>query len=386
MHAFIFTLKLLLAGLILSADGFYILCVIAAIRFFREPAIDEAGEEPPATILVPLHGADFQADENYGALCSLDYGEYQIVFGVRDEQDSAVPVVRRLIDNFPARDIELVVCADTIGENLKVSNLQNMLSKAKHDYIVIVDSDIRVDKHYLRSVVGPLRREGVGLVTCLYRASGAPNITAALEAIGITAEFAPGVLSAWLLEGMTFALGSTIALKRETLHAIGGFQALANYLADDFMLGNLVFRNGGEVYLAKYVVETTLAPTKFLAMIRHQTRWARSTRMSRPFGYLGLVLTYGTALALLNAAIAGCSLQSVLFLGSTLSLRFVMAWLIGVHWLQDGVLKRYFWLLPLRDVLSPLIWLLGLVGKRVEWRGRTFEVLRDGKMSAVRES
>jgi ceramide glucosyltransferase len=305
---------------------------------------------------------------------------------VRDDQDSAVPIVRRLIDKFHSSDIDLVICPDTIGENLKVSNLQNMLSRAKYDHIVIVDSDIRVDKHYLRSIVGPLSRKNVGLVTCLYRASGAPTIASALEAIGITAEFAPGVLSAWLLEGMTFALGSTIALRRETLLAIGGFKALANYLADDFMLGNLVFKNGGEVYLAKYVVETVLAPTKFLAMIRHQTRWARSTRMSRPFGYLGLVLTYGTALALLNAAVDRCSTQSVLFLCFTLSLRLVVAWLIGVHWLGDGVLKRYFWLIPLRDVLSPVIWILGLAGKRVEWRGRTFRVLRDGKMEAVRES
>jgi len=385
MHAFVLTLKLVLAGLILSADGFYILCVVAAIRFFREPAIEEEGDGPPVTILVPLHGADFQAYENYETLCTQDYPAYQIVFGVRDEQDPSVSIVRRLMDRFPARDIHLEISPDTIGENLKVSNLQNMFAKAKHDYIVIVDSDIRVDRHYLGRIVSPLRREGVGLVTCLYRASGAPNIVAALEAIGITAEFAPGVLCAWLLEGMTFALGSTIALKRERLLEIGGFKALANYLADDFMLGNLVFRNGGEVYLTKYVVETTLSPAKFFTMIKHQMRWARSTRISRPLGYLGLVLTYGTALALMNAALDRCSLRSILFLGSTLALRFLMAWLIGIHGLRDAVLKRYFWLLPLRDVLSPVIWVLGLVGKRVEWRGRTFEVLRDGKMVAVRE-
>jgi ceramide glucosyltransferase len=386
MHAFILTIKLLFVGLILSADVFYILCVIAAIKFFREPAIKEEGEEPPVSILVPLHGADFQADENYGSLCSQDYGDYQIVFGVQDKDDPSVPIVRRLIDKFPSRDIHLLICPDTIGENLKVSNLQNMLAEAKHEYLVIVDSDIRVDKHYLRSIVGPLCLQGVGLVTCLYRAAGAPNIVAALEGIGITAEFAPGVLCAWLLEGMTFALGSTIALKRETLLGIEGFKSLANYLADDYMLGNLVFRNGGEVHLARHVVETTLAPIKFFTMIKHQARWARTMRMSRPFGYLGLALTYGTAFALLNAAVDRCSMQSLLFLGSTFGVRFGMAWLIGVHWLKDGVLKRYFWLLPLRDVLSPVIWVLGLVRTRVEWRGRTFKVLRDGKIAAVGEN
>jgi len=386
MHAFMFTIKLLFVGLILSADAFYILCVVAAIKFFREPAIEEDGGEPPVTILVPLHGADFQADETYGALCSQDYGEYQIVFGVRDKDDPSVPIVRRLMDRFPARDIHLVICPDTIGENLKVSNLQNMLAAAKHEYLIIVDSDILVGKQYLHSIVGALCRQGVSLITCLYRPAGAPNIVAALEGIGITAEFAPGVLCAWLLEGMTFALGSTIALKRETLLGIEGFKSLANYLADDYMLGNLVFRNGGEVYLARHVVETTLAPTKFLTMIKHQARWARSMRMSRPFGYLGLVLTYGTALALLNAAVDRCSLQSLFLLGSTVGMRFGMAWLIGVHWLKDGVLKQYFWLLPVRDVLSPVIWVLGLVRKRVEWRGRTFKVLRDGKMAAVGEN
>lgn len=376
-------LELALVICTVAANAYFLLSIIAGFRFFSRPKPREEVELQPVTIMIPLYGADFKAYQNYGELCRQDYPEYQIVFGVRDPRDSSIPIVEKLIDNFSDRDIALVVSDKTIGQNLKISNLQNMLELVKHERIVIVDSDIRVSRDYLRKVLAPLSDERVGLVTCLYRAAEPPDFGAKLEAVGITSEFAAGVLMAWMLEGVKFALGSTMATTRTRLEAIGGFHALADYLADDFMLGNLIEKDGYEVRLSNHVVETAMQPAGFAGMMRHQMRWARSTRISRPAGYLGLILTYGTALALLNVIVAKASVFSLSLLAATLAIRLTMGWLIGVHWLGDKVLKKYFWLVPARDLVSFVIWCLSWFGNKVEWRGRLFRVQRDGKMVQV---
>jgi ceramide glucosyltransferase len=380
----VFAIKLILIICTLAANVYYLLSLIAAAKFFSSHEDHRSGELLPVSIMIPLHGADFEADENYARFCSLDYPDFQIVFGVRDAKDTSVPIVRKLIADFPDRDITLAISDRTIGQNLKVSNLQNMLGLVKHEQIVIVDSDIRVDRDYLRNVIAPLSDPRVGLVTCLYRAGKTSDFGAKLEAVGITGEFAAGVLMAWMLEGVKFALGSTMATTKTRLASIGGFPALADYLADDFMLGNLIARDS-EVRLSHYVVETAMSPIGFVGMMRHQIRWARSTRISRPMGYLGLILTYGTALALLLTVVDSASMFSLIVLAITLFIRLLMAWIIGVHWLGDRLLLRYFWLVPIRDLLSFLIWCVSWVGRRVEWRGRQYEVARDGKMIQVGE-
>jgi ceramide glucosyltransferase len=376
-------IKIILIGGTLAANAYYLLSMVAGFRFFSRSRAPEPGELLPVSIMIPLHGADFKAYQNYAELSRQDYPEYQIVFGVRDSTDSSIPIVKKLIADFPNRDIALVVSDKVIGQNLKVSNLQNMLARVKHEQIVIVDSDIRVRRDYLRAVLAPLSDPRVGLVTCLYRAAEPPDFASKLEAVGITAEFAAGVLMAWMLEGMRFGLGSTMATTRTRLEAIGGFPVLADYLADDFMLGNLIEKDGYEVRLSHHVVETAMHPSGFRGMMRHQMRWGRSTRISRPMGYLGLILTYGTSLALLNVAVTRASTFSLVLLVCTLVIRLTMGWMIGVHWLHDRVLEKHFWLLPIRDLLSFLIWCISWVGRRVEWRGRVFEVARDGKMIQV---
>ena len=383
MHPAYIAIKVVLAGCTLAANVYYLLSIIAAFRFFSRPKVNEGGKLLPVTIMIPLHGADFKAYDNYAGFCRQDYPQYQIVFGVREARDSSVPIVKQLIANFPDRDISLSISEETIGANLKVSNLQNMLEHVKYEQILIVDSDIRVRRDYLRKALAPLADERVGLVTCLYRAAETPDFAAKLEAVGITAEFAPGVLMAWMLEGVKFALGSTMATTRTRLDAIGGFRALADYLADDFMLGNLIEKDGFEVRLSDHVVETAMQPAGFIGMMRHQIRWARSTRISRRLGYLGLILTYGTALALLNVAVDRASTISLVLLAATLVVRLTMGWMIGVHWLGDKILKKCFWLVPVRDLLSFVIWCSSWVGKKVEWRGRLFEVARDGRMIQV---
>jgi ceramide glucosyltransferase len=376
-------IEIALAALTVAADAFYLLSVVAAYKFFSGPKAGAAAELPPVSVMIPLHGADFKAYQNYALFCRQDYPEFQIVFGVREATDTSIPIVRKLMADFPRADIELVVCPDVIGANLKVSNLENMLGRVKHEHIVIVDSDIRVGPDYLRRIVSELAGERVGLVTCMYRAAEAPDFAAKLEAIGITAEFHPGVLMARMIEGVKFALGSTMATTRARLESVGGFPALKDYLADDFMLGNLIAASGYEVRLSAYVVETAMAPAGFARMMRHQLRWSRSTRRSRPAGYFGLIFTYGTALALINVAVARGSALSLALLGLTLAARMTMGWVVGVALLGDRLLKKYFYLLPARDVLSFVIWCVSWFGRRVEWRGRVFEVKRDGTMAEV---
>jgi len=379
-------IELILAGCTLAATAFYLLSMIAAYRFFAlapTAADPQPANLPPVSIMIPLYGADFDAYQNYARFCKQDYSQFQLVFGVREPGDSSIPIVEQLLRDFPDHDIELVVCPEVMGTNLKVSNLENMLARVRYEHLIIVDSDIRVKSDYLRRIMAELQTAGVGLVTCLYRAAETADFASRLEAVGITAEFAAGVLMARMLEGVKFALGSTMATTRARLDAIGGFRALKDYLADDFMLGNLIAAKGCEVRLSQVVVETAMPPVGFIGMLRHQMRWARSTRISRPAGYLGLLLTYGTALALVNVAVARASWFSLGLLVLTLSVRLLMGWLIGVHYLEDRILKKHFYLVPLRDVLSFVIWAISWFGRTIEWRGRRFEVKRDGRMVQV---
>src|SRR5712692_4898938 len=232
-------LHILLVSATCAACAFYLLAMVAAVRFFRGKTAVQSSTLVPVSILIPLRGAEVGAYENYAALCCQDYPDYQLVFGVCDPCDTAIPVVHQLMVDFAARDIVLVVCPEILGTNPKVSNLHNMLRCARHEQIVIVDSDIRVGGDYLSTMMSLLNKAHVGLVTCLYKAVPAPDFASRLEAIGITAEFVPGVLAAWLLEGMHFALGSTLATTKTVLQTIGGLQAIGDHLADDFMLGHL---------------------------------------------------------------------------------------------------------------------------------------------------
>src|SRR5262245_17376335 len=250
-------ISFLLVGLTITAILYYLFSLWTADRFFRGLDGRASSALQPVTIMVPLCGADLDAYESYATLCQLDYPDYQIVFGVTDSQDSSVPIINKLIADFPGRDIALVVRADLIGQNLKISNLNNMLSRVKHGQIVILDSDVRVSEDLLRRIIPILNEEGVGLVTCLYRAVKAPTLPSVMEAIGITSEFQAGVLVARKIEGMRFALGAVMAIARRTLDSIGGFPALADFLADDYILGRIVWKTGREVRLSRTIVETT---------------------------------------------------------------------------------------------------------------------------------
>lgn len=358
---------------------FYSYATYAAIEFFGDPNPIDPEFHPPVSILKPICGIDCDTYKNFASFCRQDYPEYQIVFAVRDRFDPAVEVVEKIIAEFSDLDIQLVVSDRTIGANLKVCNLANAQAAAKYPILLIADSDIRVGSDYLRRVVQPLKDPTVGVVTCPYR-SLVQGWVANIQAIQTACEFHAGVLVARKLSGMNFAFGSTIIIQTATLEAIGGFAAIADYLADDFLLGYLPTQKNYKVVLSNYIVEHVLAADTFTGSIQRQIRWARGKRVSRPWGYLGLILTYGTITSLLFLITTQGSILGWSVLGITWCMRLIMAWAIGVRSLKDEAATQFLWLVPLCDLLSFAVWCYSFLGNTIEWRGRSLLLTKGGKL------
>jgi ceramide glucosyltransferase len=371
----------LVCGLLaLCGIGYYCLCLVSARNFLRHWRVRRLPEfAPPVSILKPLRGADPGMYEAFRSHCRQDYPEFEIIFGVAEADDPAVALVRQLQREFPARRIELVLCPQTLGTNLKVSNLVQMLPHARHEYLLVNDSDILVERDYLRRVMAPFADPRVGMVTTLYRGAAGRSLASRLEAVGIGTDFAGGVLASRQLEGVRFALGSTLAFSRPRLEEIGGFAPLLDYLADDFELGNRLAKLGYEVVLSDAVVATHLPDYSFGAFWLHQLRWARSVRDARKLGYLGVVLTFGLPWALAAVALSGGARWSLALLAATVVARLAMALVLGRRVLHDPQLPRDLWLIPLRDVLAWVLWAAAYAGHTIVWRGRTF-LLQDGKL------
>jgi len=368
--------------LCLSAVLFYCYAVYAAITFARSPHPQNPHFHPPVSVLKPLCGADDQTYANLAAFCQQDYPEYQIIFGVRDQSDPCIPVVQKLIQQFPQVDMSLIVSDRIIGTNLKVSNLANIVNAAKHDIFILADSDIRVGTDYLQRIIQPLQDKKVGVVTCLYRSS-ARGIAACLEAIGTATDFHPGVLVSQQLEGIKFAFGSTIVIRKTILDQIGGFPTIADYLADDFQLGYLPAQAGYKVVLSDYVVDHILARSTIKDSFNRQLRWTRCIRVSRPWGYLGLVFTFGTVSSLLLLLNTGGTVFGWTVLAITWLMRLIMGWLVGVKILNDPVTRKFFWIIPFRDLIYFMIWCLGFVGNTIEWRGQYLKLIKGGKLVTI---
>lgn len=377
--AFVGTGYCLLLTLCLSAIWYYCYAIYAAIEFFSEPTQIDPDFHPPITILKPICGLDIDAYENFASFCQQDYPEYQIIFSVRNERDPSVEVVKKIVADFPEIDICLLVSDRTIGTNLKVSNLANAEAAAKYSILLLADSDVRVGSEYLRQVVQPLSDPSVGVVTCLYR----PLVrgwVAIFEAVGISTEYHSNVLVARSLEGMNFALGPTIAIRKTVLEAVGGFLAIADYLADDFQLGYLPAQAGYKVVLSDYVIDHVITTESFTDLIHRQTRWNCCTRVSRPWGYLGLVFTHGTAISLLFLIVTAGSIFGWAITSIIWSMRLIVAWIVGVRGLKDQVARKFLWLVPLRDLIGFGLWCYSFVGNTFEWRGRKLRLTKDGKL------
>ena len=365
----------------LVAIFYYCLGVYSAIDFLSQPQQVTPEFHPPVSILKPLCGLDNNTYENLASFCRQDYPDYQVIFGVQDPLDPVVAVVKQIIHDFPAVKTCLVISDRTIGTNLKISNLANAQTEAIHPILLISDSDIHVGSDYLMTVVQPLCDPTVGVVTCMYR-SVVQGWVADFEALGISTELAPTTLVSRKLAGMNFGIGATIVIRNSVLEAIGGFESVANYLHDDFHLGRMPSDAGYQVVLSHYVVDHQLDTQGFVELIQHQTRWNRGIRVCQPWGYVGQIFTFGTVASLLGLFTLQASQLGWLMLGVTWLFRLALAWMVGVKVLNDPVVKKLFWLVPLSDLLRFVLWCYGLVGNRVEWRGRTLKLTREGQLIA----
>lgn len=376
---------LVILGLLVST-WYYCTTYVGARLFFRgrrRQAGDAGAALPAVSILKPLKGLDPDMFENLATFCRQDYPTFQILFGVADANDPAVSVVERLKAAHPDADIDLVIDARVYGSNYKISNLHNMYRQARHDVLVIADSDIRVAPDYLRRLAADLADPTVGVVTCLYRALSSGGLVTLTESLFVNADFAPSILVARLVEPTNYAFGATIALRRGVLDEIGGFLSLSNYLADDFYLGNRVTKHGYRVAISDLVVETVLAGGTWRGLIQHQLRWARTYRSVRAGGYFALALTYGTSWGLINLLLHSANpLAWVATLGLW-TLRVVSASVVANRYLH-APMRWYEALLILpKDLLGTAIWMAAFLGNTVLWSGHRFRVQADGQMVRV---
>jgi ceramide glucosyltransferase len=376
---------------LLTSTVYLGMVLLASARYSRsraKPPQDAAVALPPATLLKPLHGMEPHLRENLESFFRQDYPGYEIVFGMRSPDDPALSVVREISLRYPNVHVKTVFSGEPPWPNAKVYNLDQMLTAAQHDLLVISDSDVHVEPNYLRDVTRPLLDPEVGMVTCLYRGVNTGGLWSRLEALGMSVELTSGVLVADMLEGMKFALGPTMATRRDALEAIGGMPKLADYLADDFVLGHLIDACGYKVVLSEHVIDHMVINRSFYSSLQHQVRWAKSTRRSRPKGHVGTGLTYCVPFALLGAT-AALVHGSVALTASLLALgvanRALQCLAVGWGVVRDKTARRTFWLYPLRDLLGFAFWAASFLGSsRLMWRGSRYRVEPGGRM--IREA
>lgn len=377
--------------LTVAGIAYMLLALLGARDFVRAVKLSRSGRAfaPPVTLLKPLKGIDPRMYAGLESHCRQVYvAPFEIVFGVHRMDDPAVAEVERLQQAFPAIPIKLVECRERLGTSGKVSNLVQMLPHAAYPHVVINDSDICVAPTYLAGVMGHFGNPRTGMVTAPYLGrTGAggrdQTVWARLEALGISTDFLPGVLTARKLEGgIRFGMGSTLAFSRAALEKAGGLGPLVEFLADDYELGKRISLAGYEVQLCGETVETTVPGYGLEGFWNHQMRWARSTRDSRKLGYVGLGVTYTIPWALMTVVASGGALWSFSLLTLAVLARVTVALTIGVGVLGDDQVLRDLWLLPLRDCFGLLFWAWSFAGDTVVWRGEEFH-LKDGRISPV---
>ncbi|MFY9909315.1 MAG: bacteriohopanetetrol glucosamine biosynthesis glycosyltransferase HpnI [Candidatus Sulfotelmatobacter sp.] len=385
-NAILRIIEIIAAGGVVSSSLYSLLCLWSAAKFLRahESGV-HSGESflPPVSVLKPLKGIDPEMYESLRSQCLQDYPFHEVIFGVSDPDDAAIEVVKKMMGEFPPGRILWKVCPEILGANVKVSNLAQMLDLASCEYLIVNDSDIRVEQDYLRRVIAGLADSRVGMVTCLYRGVAGDTLGSQLEALGISTDFCSGVLAAQELEGgIRFGLGSTLAFRRADLKKIGGLESILDYLADDYELGKRIAEIGLEVRLSDVVVETFLPSYGLSDFLRHQLRWARGVRDARAGGYFGLVFTFGIFWALVALAASRGALWSWGALALALVLRFAVGFTVGGKVLRDRQVGKYFWLIPLRDLIQVGVWVASFARHTVIWRGQKFE-LKNGKLIRI---
>jgi len=372
------------ALLALAGSAYYALCILAARRFLRRQSSQgRAQYAPPVSILKSLRGLDPHMYAAFRSHCLLDYPEYEVLFGISDLEEPALPLVSKLQEEFPGRQLRVVHCPTQLGLNGKVSNLAQMLPQAHYEHVLINDSDILVAPDYLWWVMAPFVDQAVGMTTTLYRALAGQTLGSKLEALGISTDFTGGVLVAREIEhGIRFGLGATIATTKTVLDKIGGFEPLVDHLGDDYELGARAAAAGYRIELPDTIVETALPDYRFRDFWAHQMRWARNVKDRRHAQYLGVIVTFALAWAVLAVVAAPRFWWTWVVLAITGALRVGAALVCGLRVLQDPQVLRDLWLLPVRDFVALAIWVASFTGNRIEWRGLHFR-LRSGKLEKV---
>lgn len=373
------------------APACYFAAAITGVRRFRRRL--DGGRRPggpavgPAavTVLKPLCGDEAGLAENLRSFCDQDFPDYQVVFGVRDRRDPAAGVVEKLIAEFPGRDLAMVVNDRVVGANPKVSNLANMYVRAKHDLLVIADSDVRVGRGYLRAVAAAFSDADVGAATCLYSGRARGGLASKLGAMFINDWFFPSALIAARNGGLSFCFGATMAVRRGALDRFGGFEALADVLADDYMLGRKVHRQGRKIALVPYVVTNVVDEADLKSLFVHEVRWARTIKNVRPFAYALSTLTEGLALSALGALLL--HMGDAPGWAAAAPVIVVGALRLALHLSLCGAIKEHGecapWLIPLRDLMSLCVRIAGYFGSTVQWRGRELTVRANGRLQDV---
>lgn len=334
---------------------------------------------PAVTILKPLCGAEPETYECLRSFCDQAYDEFQVIFGVRDSDDPALAIVDRLKQEFPQRDLQVVVDRREHGSSRKVSNLVNMMALARHEFLVLSDSDVRVQRDYLARIVAPLLDRGVGIVTCAYRGCPRRGLWSLLGSLFINEWFIPSVLVAAMAGSRSFAFGATIAMRRQVLERIGGFASIADQLADDYRLGELTRRLGLRTVLSEVVVDVCVAERSFGDLVRHELRWLRTIRAIQPLGYAFTFVTFGVPVAAVGTLLDGGAAPAVGLLAATAAARVML----HLSMREPGRNRTQLALLPLRDLLISSLWAWSFVTRHVHWRDERYEVTRDGAAQPV---
>jgi ceramide glucosyltransferase len=376
------------AGGLLTSTIFLLLALAGAVRFRqRRRALSAAADYLPAvTVLKPVHGMEPRLRQSLESFFLQDYPAFEIIFGARHVDDEALALARELMRKYPSVRVKIVAVGEPPWPNAKVYSLAKMMAEANHDLLVISDSDVEVQRNYLREVVQPFRDPQVGCVTCLYRGVADGGLWSRLEALGMSVEFVSGVLIADLLEGMKFALGPTMATRKEALEKVGGFGVFADYCADDYLLGNRVAAAGYKVALSGHVIDHIVLNRGLRASVAHQVRWMKSTRYSRPKGHLGSGLTFAVPFGLLglaSGAIMGSWELGATLLAIAFSNRLVQAIAVGWGVVRDRNALRFAWLYPLRDLMGFGFWVASYAGSKIWWRGERYRLEMGGKMVKI---
>ncbi len=364
---------------------YYVIALFSTWQFFRRTAIrsgDDRAFTPPVSNLKPIRGLDPDAYENFASFCRQDYPNYEMLFCVGSEDDPAVPVLRKLANDFPERPIRVVIAPPASGSNDKVLKLAHLVSEAQNEVVVISDSDVRVRPDYLRTVVAPLANDKVGAVTCFYASIEDKTLTDNLQTIGMFSDFYAGVLVARQLDGVKFALGPTIATTRTRLAGFGGYEAIKNRPADDLLVGRLIAEQGYEVQLLPYTILTVPDYGSIRDLFHKRLRWIVVMRHLRPMGHLGLLLTQGLPWSLAAIAIHPSAGIALGYVGAYLVLRFAMTWMVGIWGLKQHSLWKKMGLIPVWDALALFIWLTSFTRKSIRWRDAEY-FIRDGRLVPV---